>query len=171
MKGSIKRIKIQTTDQRKLFVTRVLLSRCFPAWVSAAARPSLVAVSRGCSSSRCPGFSLQRLPCGGVRLQANGLQYLQPAGPGAVMHARAYLLRSARDLRPGIEPMSPALAGRILSTVPPGKSHKSYSDKGIVFRIYQELSNVSNRETKNPVKLDKELRKKTNLPPKMVNKP
>ena len=36
---------------------------------------------------------------------------------------RAYLFRSMWDLpRPGLEPMSPALAGRFLTTVPPGKS-------------------------------------------------
>ena len=37
--------------------------------------------------------------------------------------ARAYLLRSMWDLpRPGLEPVSPALAGGFLTTVPPGKS-------------------------------------------------
>ena len=37
--------------------------------------------------------------------------------------ARAYLLRGMCDIPgPGIEPMSPALAGGFLTTVPPGKS-------------------------------------------------
>ena len=37
--------------------------------------------------------------------------------------ARAYLLCGMWDLpRPGLEPVSPALAGRFLTTVPPGKS-------------------------------------------------
>ena len=37
--------------------------------------------------------------------------------------ARAYLLRGMWDLPvPGIEPVSPALAGGFLTTVPPGKS-------------------------------------------------
>ena len=36
--------------------------------------------------------------------------------------ARAYLLRGMWDLpRPGLEPVSPALAGRFLTTAPPGK--------------------------------------------------
>ena len=38
--------------------------------------------------------------------------------------SRAWLLRSMWDLpRPGLEPVSPALAGRFSTTVPPGKSH------------------------------------------------
>ena len=37
--------------------------------------------------------------------------------------ARAQLLRGMWDLpRPGLEPVSPALVGRFLSTAPPGKS-------------------------------------------------
>ena len=36
--------------------------------------------------------------------------------------SRAYLLRGMWDLpRPGLEPVSPALAGRFLTTAPPGK--------------------------------------------------
>ena len=39
--------------------------------------------------------------------------------------SRAQLLHSMWDLpRPGLEPMSPALAGRFLTTVPPGKPLK-----------------------------------------------
>ena len=38
--------------------------------------------------------------------------------------SRAQLLRGMRDLpRPGLEPMSPALAGRFSTTAPPGKPH------------------------------------------------
>ena len=37
--------------------------------------------------------------------------------------SRAQLLRGMRDLpRPGLEPVSPALAGRFSTTAPPGKS-------------------------------------------------
>ena len=40
----------------------------------------------------------------------------------------AQLLHSTWDLpRPGLEPVSPALAGRFLTTVPPGKPRNSYS--------------------------------------------
>ena len=38
--------------------------------------------------------------------------------------SRAQLLRGMWDLpRPGLEPMSPALAGRLSTTAPPGKPH------------------------------------------------
>ena len=38
--------------------------------------------------------------------------------------SRAQLLRSMWDLpRPGLEPVSPALAGRLSTTAPPGKPH------------------------------------------------
>ena len=38
--------------------------------------------------------------------------------------SRAHLLRIMWDLpRPGLEPASPALAGRLSTTVPPGKPH------------------------------------------------
>ena len=41
--------------------------------------------------------------------------------------SRAQLLRGMWDLpRPGIEPVSPALAGRFLTTAPPGKPQHSY---------------------------------------------
>ena len=39
--------------------------------------------------------------------------------------SRAHLLRGMWDLpRPGLEPASPALAGRLSTTAPPGKPHK-----------------------------------------------
>ena len=41
--------------------------------------------------------------------------------------AWAYLLRGMWDLPgPGLEPVSSALAGRFLTTVPPGKSHMHF---------------------------------------------
>ena len=41
--------------------------------------------------------------------------------------SRAQLLRSMWDLpRPGLEPVSPALAGGFLTTAPPGKSQESF---------------------------------------------
>ena len=41
--------------------------------------------------------------------------------------SRAQLLRGMWDLpRPGLEPMSPALAGRFSTTVPPGKPRDMY---------------------------------------------
>ena len=63
------------------------------------------------------------------RLQVCGLQQLWRAGSVVVARrlsscgARAQLLHGMRDLpRPGLEPVSPALAGRFLTTAPPGKS-------------------------------------------------
>ena len=44
--------------------------------------------------------------------------------------SRAQLLRSTRDLpRPGLEPVSPALAGRFSTTAPPGKPYSQLSLK------------------------------------------
>ena len=41
--------------------------------------------------------------------------------------SRAQLLRGMWDLpRPGLEPVSPALAGRFSTTAPPGKPHVSF---------------------------------------------
>ena len=41
--------------------------------------------------------------------------------------SRAQLLRGMWDLpRPGLEPVSPALAGRFSTTEPPGKPHKFF---------------------------------------------
>ena len=50
--------------------------------------------------------------------------------------SRAQLLRGMWDLpRPGLEPMSPALAGRFSTTAPPGKPER--------FSLYQFLTSAS----------------------------
>ena len=47
--------------------------------------------------------------------------------------SRAQLLRSMWDLpRPGLEPVSPALAGRFSTTAPPGKPSNPYFNKRTV---------------------------------------
>ena len=101
---------------------------------------SLVAVSGSCSSLWCAGFSLQWL----LLLQSTGSWHMgfSSCGSRALEHrlssygAQAQLLRSMWDLpRPGLEPVSPALAGRLnhcaprealaggfLTTALPGKS-------------------------------------------------
>ena len=95
---------------------------------------SLVAASGGYSSLRCTGFSLQWL----LLLQSTGSRHV---GSVVVAHrlqqlwltssraqasscgARASLLHSMWDLPgPGLEPVSPALAGRFFTTESPGKS-------------------------------------------------
>ena len=75
----------------------------------------------GAQASHCGGFSL---------LWSTGSRHLgfSSCGSWALEHrfsscgARALLLPGMWDLpRPGLEPMSPALAGRFLATAPPGK--------------------------------------------------
>ena len=91
-------------------------------WVLASVRgPSPAVASGGHSSSRCRGHSSSR--CAG----------LSPSRPLAAEHrlqtcrlsncgSRAEPLRGMWDPpRPGLEPVSPALAGRLPTTAPPGK--------------------------------------------------
>ena len=96
-------------------------------WVFIAVRGlSLVVVSGGYSSLWCMGFSLRWL----LLLQSTGSRCTGfSSGSWALEHrlsicgARAQLLHSIQDLpRPGIEPVSPVLAGRFLTTASPGKS-------------------------------------------------
>ena len=58
--------------------------------------------------------------------------------------ARAQLPRGTWDLpRPGLEPVSPALAGRFLTTAPPGKP-KSCISKGFLTSLWQCFNFVFN---------------------------
>ena len=107
-------------------------------WVLVAVRGlSLVVVSRGYSLLRCTGFSLRWLlllqsmgsRCTGSVVVACGLS---SCGSWALecrlssCGAWALLLRGMWDLpRPGLELVSPALAGRFLTTEPPGKPQSS----------------------------------------------
>ena len=104
----------------------------------------------GYSSLRCAGFSLRWFLLlrsmgsrrAGFSSCGTWAQYLWLTGSVVVAHglsscgsralerrltscgARTYLLRSMWDLPgPGLEPVSPALAGGFLTTEPPGKSH------------------------------------------------
>ena len=92
-----------------LFITSFLLFISF--WLHrvfiAACWLSLVAASGGYSSLRCTGFSLQWL----LLLWVTGSRRTGLFAPRLWDH-----------LGPWIEPVSPALAGRFLTTVPPGKS-------------------------------------------------
>ena len=108
-------------------------------WVFIAARGlSLVASSGGYSSLRCTGFSLRWL----LLLRSTGSRRagsvvvahgVSSCGSCAVEHrlsscgARAQSLHGIWDLPgPGLEPMSPALAGGFLTTAPPGKSEDNF---------------------------------------------
>ena len=108
---------------------------------------SLVAASEGYSSLQCAGFSLWWLLLlwsmgsrhTGFSSCSTWAQKLRHAGPRACRLSsygswalelrlgscgtRASLLRGMWDLPgPGIEPVSSVLAGRFLTTAPPGKS-------------------------------------------------
>ena len=51
--------------------------------------------------------------------------------------SQAQLLRGMWDLpRPGLEPVSPALAGRLSTTAPPGKPQFHYSLSNIDFIVF-----------------------------------
>ena len=77
------------------------------------------AASGGHSSSQCAGlFTIAASPVAEHRLQTRRLSNCGP---------RAQLLRGMWDPpRPGLESVSPALAGRLPTTAPPGKP-KTYS--------------------------------------------
>ena len=102
-----------------LFLSAYILFICvrmyvWLCWVFVSVRGlSLVVASGGHSSSRCVGLSLSWLLVAEHRLQT-----LRLSNCGS----RAELLRGMWDLpRPGLEPTSPALAGRFSTTAPPGK--------------------------------------------------
>ena len=91
---------------------------------------SLAVASGGYSSLRCAGFSLQWL----LLLWSTGSRRTGFSSCGSQALERrlsscgawAQLLRGMWDLPgPGLKPVSPALAGRFLTTVPLGKSEYS----------------------------------------------
>ena len=93
----------------------------------------------GAQVSHCGGFSC----CGAWALGARGsvvvAHRLRSCGSRALelrlssCGARAQLLRGMWDLpRPGLEPMSPALAGGFLITVPPGKPSNVFMKFSII---------------------------------------
>ena len=85
-------------------------------WVFVSVRGlSLVVASGGHSSSRCACLSLSRPLVAEHKLQTRRLSN---------RGSRAQLLRGMWDPpRPGLEPVSPAPAGRFSTTVPPGKPY------------------------------------------------
>ena len=84
-------------------------------WVFVSVRGlSLVATSRGHSSSRCTGLSLSRL----LLLWSTGSRR---AGSVVVAHGPSCSVACGIFPDQGLEPVSPALAGRFSTTAPPGK--------------------------------------------------
>ena len=82
----------------------------------------------GARASHCSGFSCCRAWAPGARASVVVARGLSSCGLQALEHklsscgTRAQLLRGMWDLPgPGLEPVSPALAGRFLTTAPPGK--------------------------------------------------
>ena len=94
-------------------------------WVFVAAHGlSLVAESGGYSSLWCMGFSLWWL----LLLRSTGSRHMGFSSCGTwaqQLWCMGLAARGMWDLRtPGLKPVSPALAGRFLTTAPPGKSHQ-----------------------------------------------
>ena len=78
----------------------------------------------GYSSLQCGGFS-----CCGARALGARASVVAACGLSSC-GARASLLRRMGDLpEPGLEPVSPALAGRFLTTAPPGTPRKVSSEQ------------------------------------------
>ena len=82
----------------------------------------------GAQASHCGGFSCCAARALGAQASVVVARGLSSCGSRAVESrlsscgARAQLLRSMWDLPgPGLEPVSPALAGGFLATAPPGK--------------------------------------------------
>ena len=98
-----------------LFVCFILFIYLWLCWVFVSVRGlSLVAASGGHSSSQCAGLSLSRP----LLLQSTGSRR---AGSVIVAHGPSCSAACGDLPRPGLEPVSPALAGRFSTTAPPGK--------------------------------------------------
>ena len=90
----------------------------------------------GAQASHCGGFSCCRAWALGTQASVVVARELSSCGSRALEHrlsscgARAGLLRGMRD-HPGtgFDPVSPALAGGFLTTVPPGKSLHYFKNK------------------------------------------
>ena len=89
---------------------------------------SRATLHRGAQASHCRGFSCCGARTLGARVSIVVACGLSSCGSQALERrlsscgTLAYLLHGTWDLpRPGLEPVSPALAGRFLTTAPPGK--------------------------------------------------
>ena len=105
-----------------IFLPHSLFSFFWLHWVSFAARGlSLVVVSGGYSSLRCMGFSLQWL----LLLQSTATRHVGfnscSTRAQQLWHTGQFLCSMWDVPGPGLEPASPALAGILPTTAPPGK--------------------------------------------------
>ena len=93
-------------------------------WVFASVRgPSPAATSGGHSSSRCTGLYLGPVSIAASLVAEHRLQTHRLSNCGSP----AQPLRGMWDSpRPGLEPVSPALAGRLSTTAPPGKPKSEF---------------------------------------------
>ena len=97
----------------------------------------------GAQASHCGGFSCCRAGALSAWASVVVAHGLSSCGLGALEHrlsscgTQASLLRGMWDLpRPGLEPVSPALAGKFLTTVPPGKPPSPFFKKNIYLFIW-----------------------------------
>ena len=102
-----------------LFMTVLSLRFCARAFSSCSKRGPLLIAVRG-------PLTIAASPAAEHRLQTRRLSNCG---------SRAQSLRGMWDLpRPGVEPVSPALAGRFSTTAPPGKPHR------VIFLISEDTS-------------------------------
>ena len=100
-----------------LFILAALGLRCCTWAFSSCGERGLLFLRCGARASHCGGFS-----CCGARALGTWASVVVACGLSSC-GALAQLLHGMWDLpRPGIEPVSPMLAGRFLTTAPPGKS-------------------------------------------------
>ena len=97
---------------------------------------SLVAASGGHSSSRCAGLSLSRP----LLLWSTGSRR---TGSVIVAHGPSCSAACGILPRPGLEPASPALAGRLSTTAPPGKPcNLSYNETISTIMLWTFFKNL-----------------------------
>ena len=113
-----------------LFLAALCLRCCAWAFSSCGERGLLFVAVRGLFTG---GFSCCGARALGARASVVVAHRLSSCGLWALERklsscgTRAWLLRGMWDLpRPGLEPVSPALAGGVLTTEPPGKSPRYY---------------------------------------------
>ena len=105
-------------------------------WVFVSVRGlPLVAASGGHSSSRCAGLSLSRP----LLLRSTGSRR---TGSVIVAHGPSCSAVCGILHRPGLEPVSPAPAGRFSPTAPPGKSYPAFICIVLTISMYLSISSI-----------------------------